>query len=97
MKIRIANRSKLEGYAQSRLPEFTEEEKKYIMGTSDFFCINTYYSFLVRNIAEPPIVKPAIMKNDVGVSTFYPDAIVSFFYFFGLTNNFKTVFTYMMR
>jgi hypothetical protein len=32
MKKRIAEKSRQEGYRQSRLPEFTEEEVKYIRG-----------------------------------------------------------------
>lgn len=38
---RIADRSRLEGFARSRLPEFTEEEINYINGTHDFFALNT--------------------------------------------------------
>jgi hypothetical protein len=32
MKKKIAEKSRQEGYRQSRLPEFTEEEVKYIRG-----------------------------------------------------------------
>uniref|UniRef100_A0AAR5QGS6 Myrosinase 1 n=1 Tax=Dendroctonus ponderosae TaxID=77166 RepID=A0AAR5QGS6_DENPD len=38
---RIADRSRLEGFARSRLPKFTEEEINYINGTHDFFALNT--------------------------------------------------------
>lgn len=42
MKELIANRSALEGYSESRLPSFTEDEIKYIKGTYDFFGLNVY-------------------------------------------------------
>lgn len=50
---RIANRSKLEGLARSRLPEFTQEEIDYVNGTADFFALNTYKVWLVKNQEEP--------------------------------------------
>lgn len=66
MKQRVAQRSKLEGYKESRLPEFTSAEKQMIKGTMDFFSINTYWSGLVKAVtAEPPIVKPTVRKNDI--------------------------------
>lgn len=68
MKTRIARRSKLEGYNQSRLPEFTEEEKKMLQGTSDYFCINTYGSIIVKHMDEAPIVHPPTKSNDLGVA-----------------------------
>lgn len=39
---RIGNRSKDQGFADSRLPVFTEEEQDYLKGTADFLTINTY-------------------------------------------------------
>lgn len=53
MKDRVTYRSMLNGFTFSRLPEFSATEKKFIKGTSDFFCFNTYYSFLVEDIPEP--------------------------------------------
>lgn len=40
MKVRVGNRSKLEGLGFSRLPELTEEEISFIKGTFDFFGLN---------------------------------------------------------
>lgn len=65
VKSRIAFRSKLEGYNQSRLPEFTQEEKKMLKGASDYFCINIYDSFVVKNILEPPVVHPPRKDYDM--------------------------------
>ncbi|KAL1514215.1 hypothetical protein ABEB36_003506 [Hypothenemus hampei] len=38
---RVANRSQLEGYSFSRLPQFTQEEIDYINGTHDYFSLNS--------------------------------------------------------
>lgn len=42
--------------ANERLPKFTDEEKAYINGTSDFICINIYTSYIVKDhpYPEPP-------------------------------------------
>ncbi|XP_043918017.1 cytosolic beta-glucosidase-like [Protopterus annectens] len=42
MKSRIQNLSKSQGLSSSRLPEFTEDEKRMIKGTADFFALNYY-------------------------------------------------------
>lgn len=34
---------------KSRLPEFSEEEKKIVSGSHDFFAYNTYSTYLVEN------------------------------------------------
>lgn len=47
MKNRIASRSILEGFNQSRLPEFTEEQQQYIKGTADYMTVNIYTSAMV--------------------------------------------------
>ncbi|XP_053618472.1 myrosinase 1-like isoform X2 [Plodia interpunctella] len=43
----IAENSAKQGYHQSRLPAFTEEEKKLVRGTFDFYGVNFYTSRLV--------------------------------------------------
>ena len=45
----IDAKSAEEGFTESRLPEFTEEEKLEILGSSDFFGMNFYTS----NLAYP--------------------------------------------
>ncbi|XP_075140639.1 lactase/phlorizin hydrolase-like isoform X1 [Leptodactylus fuscus] len=46
MKSRVRERSLAQGLAKSRLPEFTEEEKKRIKGTYDYFGFNHYTTVL---------------------------------------------------
>ncbi|XP_036154835.1 cytosolic beta-glucosidase [Myotis myotis] len=48
VKSQIASMSKKQGYPSSRLPEFTEEEKRMIKGTADFFAVQYYSSRLVK-------------------------------------------------
>lgn len=52
MKDRVAFRSSEEGFAQSRLPAFSEEEVAFIKGSSDFVGINHYTTMLVGDAAE---------------------------------------------
>ncbi|XP_050305713.1 myrosinase 1-like [Anthonomus grandis grandis] len=60
---RIANRSKLEGLARSRLPEFSQQEIDYIKGTYDFFALNTYNVGQVRFLDEPDIGTPSYLAD----------------------------------
>uniref|UniRef100_A0A8C9RRJ8 beta-glucosidase n=1 Tax=Scleropages formosus TaxID=113540 RepID=A0A8C9RRJ8_SCLFO len=50
MKWMVGNKSELQGLPASRLPAFTDEEKEYIQGTADVFCINTYTSEIVHHV-----------------------------------------------
>uniref|UniRef100_A0A667Z0E5 Lactase n=1 Tax=Myripristis murdjan TaxID=586833 RepID=A0A667Z0E5_9TELE len=50
MKWQVGNKSELQGLSESRLPAFTEEEKAYIRGTADVFCINHYTTKIVSHI-----------------------------------------------
>lgn len=45
----VDERSKLEGFSTSRLPKFTDEEVALIKGTSDFYSLNTYATYLVEH------------------------------------------------
>lgn len=79
MKNRIAYRSYLEGFKQSRLPKFTEEEKKYIRGTSDYFCIQVYGSYIVKDLWEPEFnTHPSLIKDIGGKPTLLPDKVIRF-------------------
>lgn len=73
MKTRIAARSAAEDRNQSRLPEFTEEEKEQLKDSTDFFAVNTYTGSLVSAIPEPGITDPPSRYGDMGVNSFQPD------------------------
>ncbi|XP_060535485.1 myrosinase 1-like [Cylas formicarius] len=55
---RIANRSSLEGYPFSRLPEFTPEQIDLVNGTFDYFGLNMYTASLVQWQDDSPISIP---------------------------------------
>ena len=48
VKALVAQKSQAGGLNESRLPSFTEDEKKMIKGTHDFFAYNTYSTYLVE-------------------------------------------------
>ncbi|KAK2708292.1 hypothetical protein QYM36_014034 [Artemia franciscana] len=49
MKEKIAEKSQLQGYEKSRLPEFTQQEIIELKGSSDFFGHNFYRGFMVAD------------------------------------------------
>lgn len=72
MKERIANRSKLEGFEESRLPAFTQEEIQNIKGTYDFLGLNHYSSYMVKTDPEPEIGSPS-WDDDTGIYEYQLD------------------------
>ncbi|KAJ8667086.1 hypothetical protein QAD02_008748 [Eretmocerus hayati] len=62
MKKIIEKRSKLEGRKKSKLPVLSEKWIQYIRGSSDYFGLNHYTSYL----AEPSI--PSEVTNDEGLT-----------------------------
>lgn len=44
----VAQKSQAGGLTKSRLPEFSEAEKKMVNGSHDFFAYNTYSTYLVE-------------------------------------------------
>lgn len=69
MKERIAYRSSLEGLRRSRLPEFNEDEKTYIRGTMDFFCLQSYYVCNVSSLGEPELDTPPSIEKDLATKS----------------------------
>ncbi|KAJ8963511.1 hypothetical protein NQ317_010576 [Molorchus minor] len=69
MKTRIANRSALEGFQTSRLPEFTQEEIDFINGTFDYLGLNHYSTYMVSAMPEPEIGDPS-WEKDTGIAVF---------------------------
>ncbi|XP_076731470.1 lactase/phlorizin hydrolase-like [Maylandia zebra] len=47
LKWQVGNKSEIQSLPQSRLPSFTEEEKNFIKGTADVFCVNHYTTRVV--------------------------------------------------
>lgn len=66
---RIGNLSREEGRSYSRLPVFTQEERDYIRGSSDFLGLNYYTSYMVEQTEEPVGSDPS-MERDMGLRTF---------------------------
>lgn len=70
---RIAEKSKEQGFLRSRLPEFTPEEVQYIKGTSDFFGLNHYSTYLVyRNVSVDGLYASPSYYDDRDVKTYQP-------------------------
>ncbi|XP_024142564.2 lactase-phlorizin hydrolase [Oryzias melastigma] len=52
MKKQVFAKSELQGMSESRLPSFTEEEKNFIKGAADVFCLNHYTTKIVTHITD---------------------------------------------
>ncbi|KAJ3659573.1 hypothetical protein Zmor_011256 [Zophobas morio] len=71
---RIDERSKLQGFASSRLPKFTDEEVEYIKGTHDFLAINAYSTLYVQAKEEEVDTAVISYDSDLNVDTFFDDS-----------------------
>ncbi|XP_028175784.1 myrosinase 1-like [Ostrinia furnacalis] len=60
----VAEKSKEQGYLESRLPEFTEEEIEFVKGTSDFFGFNHYSTKFVSRKSYKPGMYPIPSHDD---------------------------------
>ncbi|XP_078666125.1 lactase/phlorizin hydrolase-like [Branchiostoma floridae x Branchiostoma belcheri] len=58
MKTTLARKAQEEGRDESRLPEFTEEQKAYVSQTSDFFGLNHYTTVEVTDTCCSEIADP---------------------------------------
>ncbi|XP_068602674.1 lactase/phlorizin hydrolase-like [Brachionichthys hirsutus] len=66
MKWQVGNKSELQRLPSTRLPSFTEEEKSFVKGTADMFCVNHYTTKIARHATLR--LKPASYENDQDVS-----------------------------
>nr|XP_032510674.1 myrosinase 1-like [Danaus plexippus plexippus] len=65
---RIADKSAAQGFLRSRLPELTNEEIKFVQGTSDFFGLNHYStSYVYRNESSSEIYPVPSYNDDLDV------------------------------
>ncbi|KAJ8709807.1 hypothetical protein PYW08_009811 [Mythimna loreyi] len=69
---KIAEKSAQQGYRQSRLPEFTEEEKDFVRGASDFFGVNHYTAFLMTPMKYKGIFPVPSILDDMNVMWNWP-------------------------
>nr|CAH7744349.1 unnamed protein product [Callosobruchus chinensis] len=63
MKSRVAQRSHIEKFTASRLPEFTTAEIDMIKGTADFLGLNHYHTWLVGEKDFPFDGEPSFQKD----------------------------------
>ncbi|XP_041939276.1 lactase-phlorizin hydrolase-like [Alosa sapidissima] len=67
MKWQVGNKSELQGLPQSRLLTFTDQEKAYIQGTADVFCINSYTTKVVRYVTTALTPASYDTDQDIGM------------------------------
>ncbi|XP_056896347.1 lactase/phlorizin hydrolase-like [Takifugu flavidus] len=66
MKWQVGNKSELQELSETRLPSFTEDEKRFIKGTADVFCVNHYTTKIVTHIAAE--LTPPSYESDLDLS-----------------------------
>ena len=94
----IAERSAIEGRPFSRLPEFTEEQKKSILGSADFFGMNYYTSAKVEiKMVERNVTDEPSWFADSGVKeSADPNWKVSnIFWFYSVPDGFRSLFNWI--
>ncbi|OWR52398.1 seminal fluid protein CSSFP001 [Danaus plexippus plexippus] len=72
VKEKVAARSQMQGFPRSRLPELTPEEIEFVKGSSDFFGLNHYTTFLTY-VSKFPIQYPTFYYADIEVLPYQPD------------------------
>ncbi|XP_023935452.2 myrosinase 1 [Bicyclus anynana] len=68
----VAKKSAEQGYKKSRIPEFTEEERKLVQGSSDFFGVNHYSATLVSATKHKQLYPVPSLLDDAGVGIYRP-------------------------
>ena len=69
MKVKIGEKSALQGFNQSRLPEFTDAEKLLVANSADFFGLNHYSTSLIEN--APADIQQVDYYADQDLQGFY--------------------------
>ncbi|KPI93701.1 Myrosinase 1 [Papilio xuthus] len=69
---KVAQMSMEQGYPRSRMPEFTDEEREFVRGATDFFGVNHYTAFLVSAAKDTEFIVPSVY-GDTGAVTSVPD------------------------
>lgn len=78
MKEKVAAKSAAQGFARSRLPEFTPEEVDYVRGTSDYFGLNHYSTYIAyRNESVYGSHKSPSYYDDINVQIYQKDEWIS--------------------
>ncbi|XP_046973166.1 myrosinase 1-like [Vanessa cardui] len=68
----VAKKSLEQGYKKSRMPEFTDEEKKYVQGSSDFFGVNHYTAtYISADEYKTEYITPSLLA-DIDVGSYRP-------------------------
>ncbi|KAG5891685.1 hypothetical protein JTB14_020102 [Gonioctena quinquepunctata] len=79
----VAKFSKAQGYNESRLPPFSDEEVELIKGTYDFIALNHYTSYMVSAIENDNNLKGVSWDDDAGVNCYqkstWPTAAAGWF------------------
>ena len=73
MKDNVADKSAKQGLSQSRLPEFTAQEKEFIKGTGDFFGLNHYTTTYAVD-TDYVVSDPPSYYNDQNAGSFKDDS-----------------------
>ncbi|XP_075241596.1 myrosinase 1-like [Convolutriloba macropyga] len=81
MKDTIAELSEYQGFPQSRLPEFTDEQKENLLGSLDFLGLNYYGGDIVNYIYQIYTPDPS-MENDQSVEQNFPEDWIQTMLFF---------------
>jgi len=66
---KIGEKSAQQGFNQSRLPEFTAEQKSLVRGSADFLGINHYTSSLTVN--QPSNINDVSYESDQDLYSYY--------------------------